>query len=176
MVNRLHENCWLCPGLRRSLKFIQANPDMFPQIRIMSWELWAKKTAGDGEQQEPEQVLAAVEIGFIMGSTYCSMTGAYDRDYPGAGSVQLACTGGWLVREKIALWDFGMAMDYKEAMGARKIPRVEWLQTCVKLGAIPVSPNLLDTLLVRVPCSTLMPFTNKIDKSKKKPQKDEDAN
>ncbi len=61
---------------------------------MLSWELWS----GDGE-------LVAGEIGYIYGSIYTSMTGAYRKEYAGAGSVQLACTGAWLVKAGIRLWD-----------------------------------------------------------------------
>jgi Leu/Phe-tRNA-protein transferase len=116
LIVKDHDNCWLVPRLQRSLKYIRDHPQgsdkmvpqntnlidsylfnlEFPQIRVLSWEVWSN---------DVEDALVAGEIGFIVGSIYCSMTGAFDKSYSGAGNVQLATTGGWLVKHGIKLWD-----------------------------------------------------------------------
>eukprot|EP00435_Cladocopium_sp_Y103_P020738 s1712_g5.t1 len=56
-----------------------------------------------------------------------SCTGFSVKDkYPGAGAVQLAALGAWLVRQGFKLWDLGMELDYKMDLGGRMVPRAEW--------------------------------------------------
>lgn len=139
-----HENNWMCQQLQRALRFIGTHPQEFPQHRVVSWEVWS------GDQ------LAAAEIGFIVGSVYTSMTGGFDRRFSHAGSVQLACTAGWLLQQGVALWDFGMMMDYKRDMGAQLLPRADWLATMARLGSASVPPTLLEGAHARRPCADLV--------------------
>jgi Leu/Phe-tRNA-protein transferase len=116
----IHGRSWLCPQLGRALSFIMARQDDFSLMRIMVWEVFVKDQ------------LAAVEIGYCVGKSYTSMTGAFDRQFPSAGSVQLAVTGVFLAKHGFEIWDFGMEMAYKTEMGAGEISRVEWIDKIAK--------------------------------------------
>jgi leucyl/phenylalanyl-tRNA--protein transferase len=65
--------------------------------------------------------LVAGEIGYTCGAAYTSMSGFHLRS--GSGSVQLAALGVLLQRAGFAFWDLGMPMEYKQALGARVVPR-----------------------------------------------------
>jgi Leu/Phe-tRNA-protein transferase len=124
MLQRRHHNNWMAPMLAQSLKCIlRAKPD---DMRVLVWELWSEKDA-----------LVAVEIGYAAGKIYTSMTGAFDPAHSGAGSVQLAVTGAWLVQNGFFIWDFGMQMEYKQDIGAHAVPRARWLEMVVACGGGP---------------------------------------
>ncbi len=130
-------------------------------MRMLVWEIWSETNE-----------LVAVEIGYATGKIYTSMSGAFEPAHPGAGSVQLAVTGAWLLKNRFFIWDFGMAMSYKQDMGARAVSRVRWLEMVAACGggppvetepregekwncdeflkqAVPPRPELLDTMSVR---------------------------
>jgi Leu/Phe-tRNA-protein transferase len=116
MINRRHPSNWLSPMLAQSLQRIQS-----PEMRMLVWEVF-----------NADKNLVAVEIGYVHGKIYTSMTGAYEED--GAGSVQLATTAGWLLHNDFLVWDFGMQMEYKRGLGARTVPRNVWLEYVAALG------------------------------------------
>lgn len=133
-------NNWLYPPLRNALQDIHAVPT--GPVRVHSVELWDK-----------EGRLVAGEIGYSVGSAYTSMTGFYSES--GAGAVQLAALAGLLKQSGAKLWDLGMGMDYKMDMGARLMPRAEWLSAVRQLRneprlSFPTSPvparELIDCL------------------------------
>jgi Leu/Phe-tRNA-protein transferase len=81
--------------------------------RFSSMELYA-----EGE-------LVAGEIGVFAGGCYTSLTGF--RRESGSGTVQLAATARYLEAVGAGLWDLGMPLDYKATLGARNVPRLEFL-------------------------------------------------
>lgn len=147
MIEQQQERNWLCPALARSLKHIMTNPND-PKFggaltRVFSWEVWA------GDE------LAAVEVGYVVGTIYTSMTGAFDPKFKGAGTVQLACMSAILKKVGVELVDFGMHMPYKEGLGGRKIPRAEWLKTVQKLRT-KAAPNFDKYLEGRTNCQEIL--------------------
>ena len=107
-----HGEGWLRPALRSCFGELFATRAT-RRARMSSFELY------DGAD------LVAGEIGILVGACYSSLTG-YTR-VAGAGTVQLAATGRWLEAAGFRLWDLGMPMDYKTALGARLFPRREFL-------------------------------------------------
>ena len=71
--------------------------------------------------------LAAGEIGFAVGSAYTSLSGF--SAVSSAGSVQLAAAAKLLERCGFSMWDLGMKMNYKTAIGATLIDRAAFLAT-----------------------------------------------
>jgi Leu/Phe-tRNA-protein transferase len=69
--------------------------------------------------------LVAGEIGVFVGACYTSLTGF--RKESGAGTVQLAATARYLESIGARLWDLGMPLDYKAALGASVVSRAEFL-------------------------------------------------
>ena len=122
-IRNRHEDCWLSPQLWRSFCAIDAAPADHNGMRLFSFEVWEADTGR----------LAAAELGYTLGGIYTSLTGAFDRRFPGAGSVQLAVTGALLKQRGFACWDLGMAMDYKIAMGGQQMPRQQWQEQVARL-------------------------------------------
>jgi len=112
MVLAKHGDNWLCPMLRKSFKEIFTNPQNY-RTKLHSCEVW------DGDK------IVAGELGYVVGGIYTSLTGSYLL--PRTGSVQLCTMGRLLQARGYDLWDFGMEMDYKKALGANSIPRAQWL-------------------------------------------------
>jgi len=108
MLSQEHHS-WLCPQLALSFKTIQTNPEKY-RTKILTFELWTEKDE-----------LVAVEIGYLVGSIYTSLSGAQILD--SSGSVQLAALGVFLENNNIAFWDMGMGMKYKYDMGGKVYPR-----------------------------------------------------
>lgn len=71
-----------------------------------------------------EGKLVAGELGYVVGSIYTSLTGAYTLE--GAGGVQLVALGKLLEKLGFSIWDFGMEMNYKIELGASSVPREKW--------------------------------------------------
>jgi Leu/Phe-tRNA-protein transferase len=137
MLDRRHKNNWMSSMLVQSLKRVYlTKPD---ELRMLVWEVWNR-----------EDVLVAVEIGYLHGKIYTSMSGAFEED--GAGSVQLAVTAGWLLQSNVLIWDFGMQMEYKQGLGAKTISRSEWLD-CVAAcgGKVKINPHESE----KTECATL---------------------
>ncbi|KAF4740220.1 hypothetical protein FOZ62_000243, partial [Perkinsus olseni] len=73
--------------------------------------------------------LVAGELGCLVGN-YTSLTGFFDSKSPGLGSVQMAALGAYLSNEGLAqMWDIGMDIEYKRGLGARNLPRTEFVRT-----------------------------------------------
>jgi len=63
--------------------------------------------------------LAAAEFGVVCGSVYTSYSGFYEED--NAGTVQMILTARYLQEHGFSFLDFGMPMEYKNALGAEDI-------------------------------------------------------
>ena len=110
---------WLYRPLLNALRDLQSGKAKRPlncPVSVHSVELW-----------NSEGKLVAGEIGYCVGSIYTSMTGFHTES--GSGSIQLAALAGLLFKVlKFTVWDLGMSMDYKLAMGAELIPRRDWIR------------------------------------------------
>ncbi|KAJ3277179.1 hypothetical protein HDV01_000231 [Terramyces sp. JEL0728] len=84
-----------------------------PYFKFYSIELWKNDE------------LVAGDLGYTVGSVYTSMTGFYRED--GAGTVLLTAIKRMLVKGGLVLWDLGMGMKYKMAMGAKLYSRAMFL-------------------------------------------------
>jgi Leu/Phe-tRNA-protein transferase len=112
----VHGDGWLLPELVGVFQELHDNRAT-RQVAFISVELWSGTDA--------DATLVAGEIGYVTGSSYASLTG-FSR-VPGAGSVQLSTLGAVLAGAGIKVWDLGMEMDYKRALGGRRFPRARFL-------------------------------------------------
>jgi Leu/Phe-tRNA-protein transferase len=123
-----HGEDWLYPDVVRVFRALLSGILVFEnQVRVISVELWK------GDQ------LVAGELGYVSGAVYTSLTGFVSPEASGAGTVQLYALGSYLHARGFQLWDLGMSMDYKLKMGARDIPRVEFLKKIHALRSSKVS-------------------------------------
>jgi len=111
-------DCWLSDELATVYEAVQQLPEAERRnVSFHSVEIWHCESGN----------LAAGEIGYTCGSCYSSCTGFCLKDeYPGAGSAQLGALGRWLARCGYQLWDLGMELDYKIALGGVMVSRKEW--------------------------------------------------
>lgn len=73
--------------------------------------------------------LIAGEIGYIIGRTYTSLTGYYDKKYSGYGTLQLVLLGDFLKENNFDFWNLGHTCpDYKLELGAKIYSREDFLK------------------------------------------------
>jgi hypothetical protein len=108
---------------------------LFPPYRALMASLPGEKRkdfALRGVELRAGGELVAGELGYSMGKTYTSLTGFFRRDRPewsGLGIVQLHLLARRLESEGYAFWNLGHPyMQYKLDLGARIIPRREFLE------------------------------------------------
>ena len=70
----------------------------------------------------------AGELGYSVGKCYTSLSGFRLKDASGAGTVQCCAVAKLLLRCGFTMWDLGMGMQYKYDLGARDLPRDEYLR------------------------------------------------
>jgi Leu/Phe-tRNA-protein transferase len=102
-------------------------------VRLYSIEVW------DNQQQ-----LVAGELGYTVGTIYTSLTGF--TSVPSAGSVQMAALGHLLIQSGFTLWDLGMDMPYKQALGATLWSRADFVRYVHRVRQPPYPrPPSIDT-------------------------------
>ncbi len=132
-----HGDGWLVPGLCAAM--LSAHDDgALSGVAFVSAELWS--LGDDGEPRE----LAAGEIGYAIGRSYASLTGF--RSVSGAGTVQLEALGALLALEGYRVWDLGMELDYKLALGGRLLPRESYRPLLAEAYAAPAGRSGPGTL------------------------------
>ncbi len=75
----------------------------------------------------PGYVMVAGDLGVSVGGSYVSLTGWRGEKEDGAGTVLLVALGRLLASRGFKMWDFGMTMDYKLSLGAKTVPRKEFV-------------------------------------------------
>tara|TARA_B100000614_G_scaffold223213_1_gene211453 strand:- start:83 stop:859 length:777 start_codon:yes stop_codon:yes gene_type:complete len=110
-IQRHHTDSWLSPALSAAFLHWVGGADGF---RVLSIEVY------DGAGTR-----VASELGYLVGSVYTSLSGAHFRN--GAGWVQMVAWARILADGGCAMWDLGMDIEYKRRLGARLLPRQEFL-------------------------------------------------
>ncbi len=126
---RWGEYSWLRPPYRELMLKLAADPrDGFVLHGV-------ELRVGDGNE------LAAGELGYSTGAVYTSLTGFFKRDrkeWSGLGTVQLHLLARRLRDAGYAFWNLGHPyMRYKLALGARVLPRADFLSRWVPAVALP---------------------------------------
>jgi len=111
-INEQHDDNWLYPPLAESFKAIFYSGQF--KTRLHSIELWEK------------DILVAGEIGFVVGGSYASLSGFYNKD--SAGTIQMCATGKLLMQCGFVFWDLGMSLEYKLRLGANVVQGDRFLQ------------------------------------------------
>jgi Leu/Phe-tRNA-protein transferase len=115
---------------------IEVNSD-FARFRFVSVEVW-KKSSNE---------LVAGEIGYTIGSTYTSLTGFSNREFPSMGSIQMLSLGIFLQDNGYLLWNLGHppksdgTMKYKADLGAKVLPRDKFLDLWIPSTTVVPSGN-----------------------------------
>ncbi|CAK4083860.1 unnamed protein product [Aphanomyces euteiches] len=123
-----HGVSWLFPPIVTAFRALV--PGVTVQnttIKVYSIELWK------GDE------LAAGELGYCNGAMFTSLTGFVSPGASGAGTMQLYALGALLHVCQFQLWDLGMAMAYKTALGAYPMARIDFVQRVHTLRNIPVT-------------------------------------
>lgn len=145
---RAHGDDWLVPELVDSFCALHEARASW-RVAFLSAELWS----GQGLDRR----LVAGEIGYLIGASYASLSGFSAES--GAGTVQLVALGSLLGKSGILVWDLGMPMDYKRALGGVALPREGYL-SMLKRAYAAGGGLTRDSLLPR---SSIIPARSIID-------------
>lgn len=123
IVERLLEyhrpRTWLTAPYRKLLQEIPSGDDA--HFGLQAVELWSHK----------QNMLVAGELGYTIGRTYTSLSGFTTRparQWRHFGTLQLVMLAERLQSRGYAFWNMGhTSQDYKLALGARILPRAEFL-------------------------------------------------
>jgi len=113
-------DCWLHAPYRKLMRQLAASGS--PDLTLQGVELWSRRR---GE-------LLAGELGYTIGRTYTSLSGFCRRGDPRwrhSGTLQQFWLAGRLQERGYAFWNMGHpSPPYKRALGARIVPRAEFLE------------------------------------------------
>ena len=115
-INTAHKNCWLTPRYLEMIKKTQNLDDNFEFISIGIRD---------------NGTLVAAEIGYVIGSTYTSLSGfsSRERKYKNYGTTQLVLLAQHLEKSGFSFWNLGQSyMTYKLALGAKIYERQDFLK------------------------------------------------
>jgi Leu/Phe-tRNA-protein transferase len=144
------ENCWFYAPLTNAYREIHNhNSDISVYgIRIHSVEVWERNVIGEGGERvsgcesesggvNSQKRLVAGEIGYTVGGCYTSLSGFRLPDADGAGTVQCCAVAKLLIMCGFKMWDLGMGMIYKYDLGAKDIPRNDFLSLLSSMRDMP---------------------------------------
>jgi hypothetical protein len=124
LATQWKDSTWLVPRYADLIRKL-ASPE--ERARDEGFRIWGVTlTVGD------PGIPVAGELGYTIGKTYTSLSGFFRREkkeYSNFGKLQMVLLAEALERAGIAFWNLGHPyMDYKTALGARILPRKEFLE------------------------------------------------
>ena len=118
-IQHYHENSWMNDDYIQMLKEVQKlNCKTF---QLTTFELYDIKT----------NQLIAGEVGYIIGKTYTSLSGFFQKNkqYNNWGKLQLILLSLYLEKNGFDFWNLGHAcLQYKIDLGAQVYPRKDFLK------------------------------------------------
>lgn len=115
-INLSHKNCWLTSRYLNTLNETKGMDENFQVIAVIL--------------REKGEVVAG-EVGYIIGSTYTSLSGFSSREkaYNHYGTAQLVLLAQHLEKESFDFWNLGQPyMSYKLSLGAKIYDRHSFLK------------------------------------------------
>ncbi|RLA78456.1 MAG: hypothetical protein DRG78_15095 [Epsilonproteobacteria bacterium] len=116
-----HKYNWFNGKYSELILSLHQKKEQFDNFEIYSVELISNET----------NELIAGEVGYIIGSTYTSLSGfsSSDKKYNNCGTLQLVLLAEYLQKEGFSFWNLGHPhMEYKKRLGAITHSRKEFLQ------------------------------------------------
>jgi len=114
-IQASYQNSWLSP---RYCQTLRATESLDKNFQVITAYL------------KSEGKIIAGEIGYIIGSTYTSLSGfsSKEKQYYNYGTAQLVLLGKYLETDHFSFWNLGQPyMDYKLALGAKIYDRDAFL-------------------------------------------------
>ena len=139
------EHCWFYAPLTAAYRKIHAknaSGGIEGGVRMHSIEVWDKASGK----------LVAGELGYAIGGAYTSLSGFREPGSKSAGTIQCCCVAALLLQCGFKVWDLGMGMDYKKKLGAKNVPRGEFLQLLRSVRDLQVELEVDQ----RIECRTLL--------------------
>jgi len=125
-------DCWLGPAYRALMRALPFEPE--GGFALHGIELWSTR----------REELVAGELGYTIGRTYTSLSGFCRRDGPEQrhlGTLQIVRLAERLRDAGYAFWNLGQPMAYKRALGARFVPRLDFLaRYLAEVDRLPRAP------------------------------------
>lgn len=124
-LSNYHEDCWL-----RGKYF-----DLIKRLNHFNHKTIDFKLVGIELKDLQNDKIVAGELGYIIGSTYTSLTGfcSKSKKYNNCGTLQLVLLAQYLQEKKFSFWNLGHAnMDYKLKLGANTYSREDFLKRWIK--------------------------------------------
>jgi len=120
-ISTQHKYNWLKEEYLVILKNLHATNHKKNNFKIISVEVVCKDT----------DELISGEVGYIIGTTYTSLSGfsLKDKKYNNYGTLQLVLLANYLKKNKFSFWNLGDShMEYKQKLGCKIHGRSEFLK------------------------------------------------
>jgi len=121
MFSKKHKYNWLKGKYAELLKNLYLTNDKERNFQVISIELICKESAK----------LIAGEVGYIIATTYTSLSGfsSNEKKYANTGTLQLVLLSKYLEKKNFAFWNLGHPhMEYKQRLGCQIYSRSDFLK------------------------------------------------